>query len=70
VNKQAVLSMLVHRGKAVCDTSSLPEELKFLHETVQVSGYSEWQNLRGFQSTKESPITIQGGSYFGGVLIL
>jgi hypothetical protein len=38
---QAVLSTLVHWAKAVCDSDSLPQELKFLYETFRNNGYGE-----------------------------
>jgi hypothetical protein len=44
--KQAVLSTLVHRAKAVCDTNSLPQRLQFLRATFRNNGYSEKQILR------------------------
>jgi hypothetical protein len=40
-----MLSTLVHWVKAVCDTSSLPQELKFLHETFKNNCYGKWQIL-------------------------
>jgi hypothetical protein len=44
-NKQAALSTIVHRAKAICDSNSLPQELKFLHQNFQDKRYSEWNIL-------------------------
>lgn len=40
-NKQAVLSILAHRVKAICYPSSQLQELKFLRQTFPNKGYSE-----------------------------
>jgi hypothetical protein len=37
---QAVLSMLVHGGRAVCDKESLHDDFKFLKTTFRENGYS------------------------------
>jgi hypothetical protein len=55
VNKQAVLFTLVHRAKAICDSNSLPQELKFLHKTFRDNGYSEWQILHALSPPKRAP---------------
>jgi hypothetical protein len=38
LNKQAVLSAMVHTAMAIFDSNSLPQELKFLHQTFQDNG--------------------------------
>jgi hypothetical protein len=43
--KEVVFFTLVHRAKSVCDSDSLPQELKFLQETIRNNGYSERQIL-------------------------
>jgi hypothetical protein len=56
VNKQAVLSALIHRTKTICDLDSLPQELKFLHQTFQDNIYSELQILQALnQLTRALP---------------
>jgi hypothetical protein len=45
-NKQAVLFILTHRAKVMCDSNSLLQELKCLHQTFWDSGCSEWQILQ------------------------
>jgi hypothetical protein len=35
VNKQVELPILVHRVKVACDANSLPQELKFLHNSFR-----------------------------------
>jgi hypothetical protein len=42
-NKQAVLSTLVNRARALCDQDSLQEELLFLRDVFRRNGYNEWQ---------------------------
>jgi hypothetical protein len=37
-NKQAVLSLLVHRARALCDHKSLHDELEFLRGTFRQNG--------------------------------
>jgi hypothetical protein len=54
VNKQVILSTLVHRAKAVCDTDSLPQELKFFQETFR-NGYSERQILCALNPPMTTP---------------
>jgi hypothetical protein len=39
-SKQAVLSTVVHRARALCDKESLHEELEFLKSTFRENGYS------------------------------
>jgi hypothetical protein len=56
-NKQAILSTLVYRAKAICDSHILPREFKFLHQTFQDSGYSEWQIFQALSPSK-SPTTM------------
>jgi hypothetical protein len=41
-NKQAILSMLVHRARSLCDRESLHDELEFLRATFRHNGYSNW----------------------------
>jgi hypothetical protein len=55
VNKQVVLSTLVHRAKAICDSNSLPQELKFLRDTFQNNSYSKWQILWALNPPKRAP---------------
>ncbi|XP_021938281.1 uncharacterized protein LOC110838924 [Zootermopsis nevadensis] len=45
-NKQAVLSTLVHRAKALCDHKSLQSELETLTTTYRKNGYSTRQIQR------------------------
>jgi hypothetical protein len=41
--KQAVLSMLMHRARSLCDWESLHAELEFLRDTFWQNSYSNWQ---------------------------
>jgi hypothetical protein len=45
VNKQAVLSTLVHRAKAICDPDRLQQKLEFLQDAFLSNGYSKQQIL-------------------------
>jgi hypothetical protein len=40
-NKQAVLSMLIHRARALCDEDSLQAELVFLRDIFKQNGYND-----------------------------
>jgi hypothetical protein len=42
-NKQAVLSTLVHRARALYDHESLHDELEFLRDTFKQNGYGDRQ---------------------------
>jgi hypothetical protein len=42
-NKQAVLSTLIHRARALCDEDSLRAELVFLKDVFRENGYSDRQ---------------------------
>jgi hypothetical protein len=42
-NKQAVLSTLIHRAKALCDEDSLQAELVFLKDVFKENGYNDRQ---------------------------
>jgi hypothetical protein len=55
VKKQALLSTLVHRAKVICDSNSLPHELKFLHQIFQNNRYSIWQILQALNPLKRAP---------------
>jgi hypothetical protein len=47
-NKQAILSTLVHRARALCDQDSLPAELDFLKDIFRQNGYNNRQISRVF----------------------
>jgi hypothetical protein len=42
-NKQAVLSTLIHRARALCDEDSLQAEFVFLKDVFRENGYNDWQ---------------------------
>jgi hypothetical protein len=42
-NKQAVLSTLIHRARALCDDDSLQAELVFLKDVFKENGYNDRQ---------------------------
>jgi hypothetical protein len=42
-NKQAVLSTLLHRARALCDEDSLQAELVFLKDVFRENGYKDRQ---------------------------
>jgi hypothetical protein len=42
-NKQAVLSALIHRARALCDEDSLQAELVFLRDVFKQNGYNDRQ---------------------------
>jgi hypothetical protein len=42
-NKQAVLSTLIHRARALCDEDSLQAELVFLRDVFKYNGYNDRQ---------------------------
>jgi hypothetical protein len=46
---------LVHRTKAVCDSDSLPQELKFLRATFRNKGYGEKPILRALNPPTRDP---------------
>jgi hypothetical protein len=54
-NKQAVFTTLVHHAKAVCDTDSLPQELKLLRETFRNNSYGEKQILHALNPPRRDP---------------
>jgi hypothetical protein len=56
-NKQAVLSTLVHRTRALCDHESLHDELEFLKDTFKRNGYGDWQIRRVLDSPKRVATT-------------
>jgi hypothetical protein len=45
-NKQAILSTLIHRARALCDEDSLQAELVFLRDVFKQNGYNNRQNHR------------------------
>jgi hypothetical protein len=45
-NKQAVLSTLIHRARALCDVESLQAELVFLKDDFKQNGYNDRQTHR------------------------
>jgi hypothetical protein len=63
-NKQAVLSTLVHRARALCDHESLHDELEFLRDTSKRNGYGDRQirraldPLKGVATPPEKPISV------------
>jgi hypothetical protein len=42
-NKQAILSMLVHKARFLCDQKSMHSKLEFLRTTFRQNGYSNQQ---------------------------
>jgi hypothetical protein len=56
-NKQAVLSTLVHRARALCDHESLYDELEFLRDTFKRNGYGEQQIGRALDPPKRAATT-------------
>jgi hypothetical protein len=63
-NKQAVLSTLVHRARALCDHKSVHDELEFLRDTFKRNGYGDRQirravdPLKGVATPPEKPISV------------
>jgi hypothetical protein len=55
VNKRGVVSTLVHRAKAICDSNSLLRALKVLYQTFRDNGHSERQNLGSLSPTRAAP---------------
>jgi hypothetical protein len=55
VNKQDILTTLVHRAKAICNSSSLLQELKFLHQNFWHNGNSEQQILQALNAPMRAP---------------
>jgi hypothetical protein len=51
-----VLSSLVHRSKAICDSTRLLEELKFLLQIFWDIGQSEWQVVWSLGLPKRAPL--------------
>jgi hypothetical protein len=49
-NKQAVLSTLIHRARALCDEDSLQAELVFLGDIFKQNGYNGWHIHRALNS--------------------
>jgi hypothetical protein len=56
-NKQAVLSTLVHRARALYDHESLHDELEFLRDTFKRNGYGERQIGRALDPPKRAVTT-------------
>jgi hypothetical protein len=56
-NKQAVLSTLVHRARALCDDESLRDELEFLKDTFKRNGYGDRQIRRALDPPKRVTTT-------------
>jgi hypothetical protein len=54
-NKQAVLSTLIHRARALCDENSLQAELVFLKDVFKVNGYSDRQIHRALNRLPRLP---------------
>jgi hypothetical protein len=54
-NKQAVLTTLVHRARALCDHESLHDELDFLKDTFKRNGYGYQQIRRALDPAKSLP---------------
>jgi hypothetical protein len=50
-----VIMTLIHCARSVCDTSSLPQELKFLQETFRNNGYNHRQILHALNPPTRSP---------------
>jgi hypothetical protein len=63
-NKQAVLSMLVHRARILCDCESMHDELEFLRATLRQNGCCDWQiqwalsPLKRVTLAPEKPISV------------
>jgi hypothetical protein len=53
-NKQAVLSTLLHRARALCDEESLQAELVFLKDDFKQDGYKDRQVHRALNSLQHS----------------
>jgi hypothetical protein len=53
-NKQAVLSNLIHRARALCDEDSLQAELVFLRDAFKQNGY-DWQFHRALNRSPQLP---------------
>jgi hypothetical protein len=54
-NKQAVLSTLIHRARALCDEDSLQAELLFLKDVFKKNGYNDRQIHRALN--RRPPLT-------------
>jgi hypothetical protein len=64
-NKQAVLSTLIHRARALCDEDSLQAELVFLRDVFRQNGYNDRQIHRApnrrthlAQPDERNPVTF------------
>jgi hypothetical protein len=54
-NKQAVLSTLIHRARALCDEDSLQAELVFLKDLFKENGYNDRQIHRALNRRPHLP---------------
>jgi hypothetical protein len=54
-NKQAVLSTLIHRARALCDEDSLQAELLFLKDVFKENGYNDQQINRALNRRPHLP---------------
>jgi hypothetical protein len=66
-NKQAVLSTLVHIAKVFCDSNSLPQELKLLHQSFRDS---KQQILRALNPERASRVVSNCYANVTEVLVL
>jgi hypothetical protein len=53
-NKQAVLSTVIHRARALCDEDSLQAELVFLRDVFEQNGYNDRQIHRALNRRPHS----------------
>jgi hypothetical protein len=56
-SKQAALSTLIHRARALCDQDSLHAELEFLKDIFRCNGYNDWQIYKALNSLPEKQST-------------
>jgi hypothetical protein len=54
-NKQAVLAILIHRARALCDEDSLQAELVFLKDVFKENGYNNQQIHRALNHHPQLP---------------
>jgi hypothetical protein len=54
-NKQAVLSTLIHRARALCDEDGLQAELVFLKDVFKENGYNDRQIHRALNRRPHLP---------------
>jgi hypothetical protein len=66
-SKQAVLSTLVHRARALCDQDSLQVELVFLRDVFRQNGYN---NRQIYRVLNRRPNISQPGNKPGSVAFL